>query len=163
MSLCNSLVFNRLKPYYLFQGDLVEGTAHLRVPIKRGLELEAALRQRLSGLAMPTYAVDLPQGGGKVPLINQYLSSEVEEGLGKTCDGETGGTSIRLLADKPQYRVDRPVRSFWCSAYPPPPCSVVIFPTEGPPAPQGLRRQRFPRVLQRLPGCQGLWVPQWLV
>lgn len=101
VNLCNSLVFNRIKPYYLFQGDLVEGTAHLRVPIKRGLELEAALRQRLSGLAMPTYAVDLPQGGGKVPLINQYLSSEVEEGVWefKTCDGET-----RRYVDPPTRR-----------------------------------------------------------
>jgi lysine 2,3-aminomutase len=79
--LCNMLVFNRIKPYYLFQGDLVEGTAHLRVPIKRGLELEAELRKRLSGLAMPTYAVDLPQGGGKVPLTTNHLIKEVRQGV----------------------------------------------------------------------------------
>lgn len=79
--LCNSLVFNRIKPYYLFQGDLVEGTAHLRVPIARGLELEAELRRRLSGLAMPTYAVDLPDGGGKVPLTTHYLRGEVQQGV----------------------------------------------------------------------------------
>lgn len=79
--LCNGLVFNRIKPYYLFQGDLVEGTAHLRVPIGRGLELEAELRRRLSGLAMPTYAVDLPEGGGKVPLTTHYLRGEVQPGV----------------------------------------------------------------------------------
>lgn len=71
--LCNLLVFNRVKPYYLFQGDLVSGTSHFRVPIAKGREIEAELRKRLSGLAMPLYAVDLPYGGGKVPLLQEYL------------------------------------------------------------------------------------------
>ena len=71
--LCNKLIFSRIKPYYLFQGDLVKGTSHFRVPIQRGLALEKELRRRLSGLAMPLYAVDLPQGGGKIPLIEGYL------------------------------------------------------------------------------------------
>ncbi len=71
--LCNKLIFSRIKPYYLFQGDLVEGTSHFRVPIEKGLALEKELRKRLSGLAMPLYAVDLPQGGGKVPLTEGYL------------------------------------------------------------------------------------------
>lgn len=71
--LCNKLIFSRIKPYYLFQGDLVEGTSHFRVPLERGLALEKGLRRRLSGLAMPLYAVDLPQGGGKVPLTEGYL------------------------------------------------------------------------------------------
>jgi len=66
--LMNDLVAIRVKPYYLFQGDLVGGTAHLRVPLEQGLEIERMLRERLSGLAMPQYAVDLPNGGGKVPL-----------------------------------------------------------------------------------------------
>ncbi len=71
--LCNKLVFSRIKPYYLFQGDLVEGTSHFRVPLQKGLALEKELRRRISGLAMPLYAVDLPQGGGKVPLTEGYL------------------------------------------------------------------------------------------
>ncbi|MDD4574236.1 MAG: KamA family radical SAM protein [Sphaerochaeta sp.] len=71
--LCNKLIFSRIKPYYLFQGDLVKGTSHFRVPLQRGLALEKELRRRLSGLAMPLYAVDLPQGGGKIPLIEGYL------------------------------------------------------------------------------------------
>ena len=58
-----------VKPYYLFQGDLASGTSHFRVSLGRGLQLMRELRQRLSGLAMPTYAVDLPRrwesaGGG---------------------------------------------------------------------------------------------------
>ena len=71
--LMNDLVSIRVKPYYLFQGDLVDGTSHLRVPLEHGLALERELRGRLSGLAMPTYALDLPEGGGKVPLGTSYL------------------------------------------------------------------------------------------
>ncbi len=71
--LCNKLIFSRIKPYYLFQGDLVEGTSHFRVPLEKGLALEKELRRRISGLAMPLFAVDLPQGGGKVPLTEGYL------------------------------------------------------------------------------------------
>ncbi len=88
--LCNDLVANRIKPYYLFQGDLVVGTAHMRVPLKRTLELEQELRRRLSGLAMPVLAVDLPDGGGKVPLTHSYLVAETEPGkwLFETADGQ---------------------------------------------------------------------------
>lgn len=80
VELCNRLVSHRIKPYYLFQGDLVEGTAHFRVPIQKGLLLEEQLRQRLSGLAMPVYAIDLPAGGGKVPLGRSYLLGKDEQG-----------------------------------------------------------------------------------
>lgn len=79
-SLCNKLVASRIKPYYLFQGDLVTGTAHFRVPLEKGFELEQELRRRLSGLAMPVYAVDLPQGGGKVPLSHCYLQGRDADG-----------------------------------------------------------------------------------
>jgi len=71
--LCNGLVASRIKPYYLFQGDLVSGTEHFRVPLEKGMAIERELRRRLSGLAMPVYAADLPQGGGKVPLCQAYL------------------------------------------------------------------------------------------
>jgi lysine 2,3-aminomutase len=59
--------------YYLFQGDLAAGTSHLRVPLSEGLSIVRGLRQRLSGIAMPVYAVDLPGGGGKIPLTESYL------------------------------------------------------------------------------------------
>ena len=74
--LCNALLANRIKPYYLFQGDLVSGTAHLRVSIEDGMKLEAELRRRLSGLAMPLYALDLPEGGGKIPLVTSYIEGQ---------------------------------------------------------------------------------------
>ena len=71
--LSNKLLYNRIKPYYLFQGDLVDGTAHLRTSLKKGLELEKELRVRLSGLAMPQYTMDLPDGGGKIVLTENYI------------------------------------------------------------------------------------------
>jgi lysine 2,3-aminomutase len=96
--LCNKLVANRVKPYYLFQGDLVSGTAHFRVPIKRGMEIAQELHRRLSGLAMPSYTVDLPQGGGKVPLGKSYIEKYEENGTWtiKTPEGER-----RLYQDPP--------------------------------------------------------------
>lgn len=79
-ALMNALVAIRVKPYYLFQGDLVRGTAHFRVPLAKGMALEAELRQRLSGLAMPVYAVDLPDGGGKIPIGKRYCEGQDEQG-----------------------------------------------------------------------------------
>lgn len=75
-TLFRELVRNGVKPYYLFQGDLAAGTSHFRVPIERGLELMRQLRGRLSGIALPTYAVDLPGGGGKVPIESALLRVE---------------------------------------------------------------------------------------
>ncbi len=71
--LCNKLLFYRIKPYYVFQGDLVSGTAHLRVNVNKTIEIEREMRKRLSGLAMPSFMIDLPEGGGKVPLSACYL------------------------------------------------------------------------------------------
>jgi lysine 2,3-aminomutase len=63
----------RVRPYYLHQGDLVEGTAHLRTPLEAGIAILEELRGRTSGLAIPQLAVDLPGGGGKVTLGPSYL------------------------------------------------------------------------------------------
>ena len=67
-ALMRAFVEARVKPYYLHHGDLAPGTAHWRVPVARGQELMGQLRARLSGLAMPTYVLDLPGGHGKVPI-----------------------------------------------------------------------------------------------
>ena len=75
-----------VKPYYLFQGDLASGTAHFRVPLARGMALVQELRGRLSGLAMPTYAVDLP-GGGKVPVETALLRTEADAYVFRGPDG----------------------------------------------------------------------------
>ena len=78
--LFQELLTEGVKPYYLFQGDLARGTSHFRVPLERGWKIMDELRQRVSGLAMPTYAVDLPGGGGKIPLSRSLLVEEREEG-----------------------------------------------------------------------------------
>lgn len=62
-----------VRPYYLFQGDLASGTSHFRVDLSRGIAIMRTLRSRLSGLGLPTYAVDLPGGGGKVPVESSLL------------------------------------------------------------------------------------------
>ncbi|MDR1933356.1 MAG: KamA family radical SAM protein [Spirochaetales bacterium] len=78
--LFRALARRRVKPYYLFQADLAEGTGHFRAPLARGLEIMKGLRGRLSALALPEYALDLPGGGGKTPLSPSYIKGE-EEGF----------------------------------------------------------------------------------
>ncbi len=67
-ALMRGFVENRIKPYYLHHPDLAPGTSHFRLGIEEGLALMAELRTRLSGLAMPAYVLDIPDGFGKVPL-----------------------------------------------------------------------------------------------
>ncbi len=70
----------RVRPYYLHQGDVAEGTAHLRTPLACGVEILEQLRGHTSGLAVPHLAVDLPGGGGKVTLQPAYALGRVEGG-----------------------------------------------------------------------------------
>ncbi|OQY31478.1 MAG: hypothetical protein B6241_13965 [Spirochaetaceae bacterium 4572_59] len=79
--LFQSLLVQGVKPYYLFQGDLAAGTSHFRTNLERGWEIMKNLRREISGLAMPVYAVDLPGGGGKIPLSESYLVEKKEAGF----------------------------------------------------------------------------------
>lgn len=74
-TLFRGLLRMRVRPYYLFQCDLVRGVEHFRTPISRGIEIMEYLRGRLSGLAIPTFVVDTPHGGGKVPVTPNYIIS----------------------------------------------------------------------------------------
>jgi len=74
-ALMRALVEMRVKPYYLHHGDLAPGTAHFRTTIAEGQALTRELRTRLSGLALPTYVLDIPGAHGKVPVGPQYLST----------------------------------------------------------------------------------------
>ncbi len=69
------LVRNRVRPYYLYQCDLVEGAAHFRTPVAKGIEIMESLRGHTSGFAIPQYVIDAPNGGGKVPILPNYLIS----------------------------------------------------------------------------------------
>jgi lysine 2,3-aminomutase len=73
-ALMRALVESRIKPYYLHQGDLARGTAHLRTGIEQGQDLMRALRGRYSGLCQPTFVLDIPGGHGKVPVGPNYLA-----------------------------------------------------------------------------------------
>jgi lysine 2,3-aminomutase len=94
--LLRTLVECRIKPYYLHHGDLAPGTSHLRTTIDDGQKLMRGLRGRLSGIAQPTYVLDIPGGAGKVPIGPAYL---------RTCGGESA------------YRVEDPTGRL--HSYPP--------------------------------------------
>lgn len=74
--LYHRLVRNRVRPYYLYQCDLVHGAGHFRTPVAVGLEIMEALRGHTSGYAIPTYVIDAPGGGGKIPVLPNYVLSQ---------------------------------------------------------------------------------------
>jgi len=74
-ALVHKLVMNRVRPYYLYQCDLSEGLTHFRTPVGKGVEIMESLRGHTSGLAVPTYVIDAPGGGGKIPMNPNYLVS----------------------------------------------------------------------------------------
>ena len=74
-TLVHKLVQNRVRPYYLYQCDLSEGLTHFRTPVSKGIEIIESLIGHTSGFAVPTYVVDAPGGGGKIPVMPNYLIS----------------------------------------------------------------------------------------
>jgi len=75
-NLCLDLMQARVRPYYIYQCDLSEGIEHFRTKVDKGIEIMEALRGHISGLAIPTYVIDAPGGGGKISISPQYLISE---------------------------------------------------------------------------------------
>jgi lysine 2,3-aminomutase len=73
--LVQDLVRIRVRPYYLYQCDLVEGSGHFRTPVAKGVEIIEGLRGHTSGYAVPSYVVDAPGGGGKIPVMPNYQLS----------------------------------------------------------------------------------------
>jgi lysine 2,3-aminomutase len=73
LELHRKLLQMRVKPYYIYQADLTKGTNHFRTPVRVGLEIMDKLRGHTSGLAIPYYVIDAPGGGGKIPLLPQYV------------------------------------------------------------------------------------------
>ncbi|QJB56640.1 lysine 2,3-aminomutase [Pseudodesulfovibrio sp. zrk46] len=74
-TLNQKLVKNRVRPYYMYQCDLSEGLTHFRTPIGKGIEIIESLRGHTSGFSVPTYVVDAPGGGGKIPVMPNYIVS----------------------------------------------------------------------------------------
>jgi lysine 2,3-aminomutase len=74
-NLVHKLVQNRVRPYYMYQCDLSEGLAHFRTPVGKGIEIMESLIGHTSGFAVPTYVIDAPGGGGKIPVMPNYIVS----------------------------------------------------------------------------------------
>jgi lysine 2,3-aminomutase len=79
LKLSHELMKIRVRPYYLFHTDDVRGTEHLRTPVETGIKIIEGMRGHTSGLAVPTFVVDVPGGGGKIPLMPNYLLSMTED------------------------------------------------------------------------------------
>jgi lysine 2,3-aminomutase len=86
--LMTDLLRIRVRPYYLHQMDLVQGTAHFRTSVTRGLEIMRALRGHVSGLAVPHYVIDLPGGRGKVAILPDQMERDGDLLLLRTYTGE---------------------------------------------------------------------------
>ena len=75
-SLVHRLLMMRVKPYYLYQCDLIKGSSHFRTQVSKGLEIIKGLRGHTSGYAVPQFVIDAPNGGGKIPLSPEYVNFE---------------------------------------------------------------------------------------
>ena len=75
--LVHTLVRNRVRPYYIYQCDLSDGISHFRTPVSKGIEIIESLRGHTSGLCIPTFVVDAPGGGGKIPVMPNYIISQM--------------------------------------------------------------------------------------
>lgn len=75
LELMRKLLTIRVKPYYLFQADLAKGTSHFWTPLQKGIEIMAGLQGFLSGIGVPRFVIDLPDGGGKIPVIPEYIKA----------------------------------------------------------------------------------------
>ncbi len=74
-ALVHKLAYSRVRPYYLYQCDLSEGLSHFRTPVGKGIEIIESLIGHTSGFCVPTYVIDAPGGGGKIPVMPNYLVS----------------------------------------------------------------------------------------
>lgn len=79
--LVHELVKNRVRPYYIYQCDLSKGIEHFRTPVAKGLEIMESLRGHTSGYAVPTFMIDAPGGGGKIPVMPNYIVSMSDKKL----------------------------------------------------------------------------------
>jgi lysine 2,3-aminomutase len=71
--LMHGLLRIRVRPYYIYQCDPIPGSAHFRTPVETGLKIIEALRGHTTGYAVPSFVIDAPGGGGKIPIMPEYL------------------------------------------------------------------------------------------
>lgn len=122
--LVHRLVQNRVRPYYLYQCDMSEGLSHFRTPVGKGIEIIESLIGHTSGFSIPTYVIDAPGGGGKIPVMPNYIISwstnkvilrnfqgvistyhEPESYVAAFCDRNCKKCQLQLKIDEaPEYR-----------------------------------------------------------
>jgi lysine 2,3-aminomutase len=78
-ALMHRLLRARVRPYYLYQCDPIQGSAHFRTPVRKGIELIESMRGHTSGYAVPTFVIDGPGGGGKIPVGPNYVLGQMED------------------------------------------------------------------------------------
>jgi lysine 2,3-aminomutase len=108
-ALVQKLLMCRVKPYYIYQCDLITGSAHLRTSVRRGLEIMEGLRGHTTGYAVPQYVIDAPGGGGKVPINPDYiLSRNADRVVIRNFEGK--------IFEYPEDRGGRPSPPIWNQA-----------------------------------------------
>jgi hypothetical protein len=110
--LVHRLVQNRVRPYYIYQCDLVQGAGHFRTPVAKGMEIIESLRGHTSGFAVPTFVIDAPEGGGKVPIQPNYLLSMSDsQVVVRNFEG-----FVSSYAQPPVYEAHDPATCSYCQA-----------------------------------------------
>jgi lysine 2,3-aminomutase len=117
MALVQKLVRNRVRPYYLYQCDLVQGASHFRTPVAKGIEIMESLRGHTSGFAIPTFTIDMPEGGGKIPLLPSYLMSMSDSHV--VLRNYEGFISTYAQPTSSEYRAHDPHSCPYCQAHRP--------------------------------------------
>ena len=106
-SLVHRLLMMRVRPYYLYACDLIEGSTHFRAPIQKGIDIIRALRGHTTGYAVPQLIIDTPGGGGKVPINPEYVQA-VHDGIVELRNFEDRAyvypSGTKMPAPKPELR-----------------------------------------------------------
>src|SRR2546421_500425 len=103
-ALSQKLLLCRVKPYYVYQCDLISGSAHLRAGVRKGLEIMDGLRGHTTGYAVPQYVIDAPGGGGKVPINPEYvLSRNADRVVIRNFEGKVF-EYVEAAGNKPRYK-----------------------------------------------------------
>jgi lysine 2,3-aminomutase len=155
-ALVQELVKIRVRPYYIYQCDLVHGAGHFRTPVGKGIEIVEALRGHTSGFCVPTYVIDAPGGGGKVPIMPQYLISQSDSRVVvRNFEG-----FISSYTQPAEYQTHNPATCVYCQAARPEPGQEGV---EGLLAGHAMiiAPEGFDQVHQRLTGIT--WQPAWPV
>ncbi|MGE9291494.1 MAG: KamA family radical SAM protein [Puniceicoccales bacterium] len=101
-SLIHRLLMMRVRPYYLYQCDLITGSAHFRTSVEKGVEIIRALRGNTTGYAIPQFVIDAPGGGGKIPINPDYVEKvTADEIVLRNYEGRLFRYPLRPTADRP--------------------------------------------------------------